>query len=116
MLNHFSRIQPFGPMGCKPARLLSLRNSPDKNTGVMQVAIPFLRGYSDLGIEPRSPALQADFYHLSQEQSELRQNLSIGFSKIQKDTFQIFQSSGSVWNNGFIYLTHMSASCRTLPL
>ena len=30
-----------------------------------QVAIPFLRGFPNLGMEPRSPALQPDLNHLS---------------------------------------------------
>ena len=47
------------PHGLQPTRLLCPRNSPGKNTGVgchalLQVNLP------NLGIDPRSPTLQAD--------------------------------------------------------
>ena len=43
-----------------PHGLYSSWNSPGQNTGVEWVAIPFSRVSSNPGIEPRSPALQAD--------------------------------------------------------
>ena len=42
------------PMDCSPARLLCPWDSPGKNTGVLPCPLP------DTGMEPRSPALQAD--------------------------------------------------------
>ena len=41
-------------MDCSPARLLCPWDSPGKNTGVLPCPLP------DTGMEPRSPALQAD--------------------------------------------------------
>ena len=40
-------------------------------------AIPFSRGLSNPGMEPGSPALQADFYHLSHKGSMLKSHLYI---------------------------------------
>ena len=43
-------------------------NSPDQNTGVGSLSL--LQGiFPDLGIKPRSPALQADSFHLSHQGS-----------------------------------------------
>ena len=52
------------PHGLQPARLPCPWASPGKSTGV-QVPFSFPGDLSDPGIKPRSPASQADFYHLS---------------------------------------------------
>ena len=44
----------------RPHRLYSPWNSPGKNTGVGGLSIPSPEDFSDPGIKPRSPALQAD--------------------------------------------------------
>ena len=51
----FDRLQPFG---LYPTRLLCPWESPGKNTGVDLCPLP--GDLPNLGIEPVSPALQAD--------------------------------------------------------
>ena len=48
-------------MDYKPTRLLCPRNSSGKNTGVGSQPFPSPGNLSNLVIEPKSPALQADF-------------------------------------------------------
>ena len=57
------------PHGLKPTSLLCPWNSPGKNTGV---SCPFPGDRPDLGIEPGSPALQADSLPVTNIDSALK--------------------------------------------
>ena len=56
-LGRFSHVDSVRPYGLYPSRLLCPWDSLGKNIGK---AIPFSRGSSQPGIEPGSPASQAD--------------------------------------------------------
>ena len=65
--------------GLQPASLLCPWDSPGKNTGVGCHAL--LQGsFPNPGIEPRSPTLRADSYHLNHQRSPILNVQSVQFS------------------------------------
>ena len=53
-------LNSLRPYGLKPTRLLCPWNSPGKNTGVGCLSLPSPGDVPNPGIEPESPALQAN--------------------------------------------------------
>ena len=103
MLSHSVMSNPLWPHGLLPARFLHPWNFPGKNTSesyshsvvsdylqphelyspwnfqariLEWVAIPFSKGFSNPGIKPRSPTLQAD--SLSAESQGKPKNTGVG--------------------------------------